>query len=150
MASFSPSLADLTASGQRYNRAMSENREHPWYQLSLSSILFIGVPCASLLAWIVALDGPWIDPRRVASHKLGLVILLVNAAFLIWLLRMWFTHSARQFLAYRRTSIVMLSLWLVAIAVLAAVLLRNRQQEIEREAERSTLSAPASFRESSD
>jgi hypothetical protein len=132
-----------------YNGAMSEGPERPWYQLSLRSILFLGVPCAGMLAWIVALDGPWIDPRRVCSHKLGLVILLANAAFVIWLLRMW-TRSPPQFQAYRRISIVMLSLWLIAVAFLAVIILRNRQQGIEREAEQSPLSAPVNSRESSD
>jgi hypothetical protein len=128
---------------------MSEGPARPWYQLSLRSILFLGVPCAAMLAWIVALDGPWLDPRRVGSHKLGLVFLLANAAFVIWLLRMWI-RSPPQFQAYRRSSIVTLSLWLIAIAFLAAMILRNRQQGIEREAKQSPLSVPAGFRESSD
>jgi cytochrome c biogenesis factor len=58
-------------------------------------------------------------------------ILLANAAFVIWLLRVW-VRSPPQFHAYRRSSIVMLSLWLIVVAFLAAMILRNRQQEIER------------------
>ena len=119
---------------------MSEGPARPWYQFSLKGILFLGVPCAAILAWIVALDGPWIDPRRVCSHKLGLVILLANAAFVIWLLRAW-VRSPPQFRVYRQISIVMLSLWLISVAFLAAALLRNRQQAIEREAQQSQLIA---------
>jgi hypothetical protein len=108
--------------------------------------LFLGLPCAAMLAWIAALDGPWIDPRRVCSHKLGLVMLLANAAFVIGLLRVW-VRSPPQFQAYRRISIVMLSLWLMAVAFLAAVILRNRQHAIEREAQQSPLSATAPISE---
>jgi hypothetical protein len=125
---------------------MSNSPPRHWYQLSLRSILFLGVPFAAMLSWIVALDGPWIDPRRVGSHKLALVILLANAAYVIWLLRSvcGATGRARFSRLRRRYSIVMLSLWLIAILFWAAVILRNRQQAIEREAEQSPLSVPAS------
>ena len=119
---------------------MSESPSRPWYQLSLSGILFLGVPFAALLAWIVALEGPWIDPRRVGSHKLALVILLANAAFVILLLREWVRPQPRFHPSHRRYSIVMLSLWLIAVLFWAGVILRNRQQAIEREAKESRLS----------
>jgi len=125
---------------------MSNSPPRHWYQLSLWSILFLGVPFAAMLSWIVALDGPWIDPRRVCSHKLGLTLLLVNAVFVIWLLRSvcGATGRARFSRLRRRESIVMLSLWLIAILFLAAVILGNRQQVIEREAEQSPLSVSTS------
>ena len=119
---------------------MSNSPPRHWYQLSLWSILFLGVPFAAMLSWIVALDGPWIDPRRACSHKLGLTLLLANAAYAIWLLRV-LVRSQPRLQAFRyRYAIAMLSLWLF----FAAVILRNRQQAIEREAEQSPLSASAS------
>lgn len=116
--------------------------QRPWYQLSLRSILFLGVPFAAILGWIVALDGPWLDPRRVVTHKVSLVILLANTVFVIWALRVSVRPSQRSQVR-SRIGILMLSVWLIVVVYLAAAILRNRAQAIDRETQANPAEARA-------
>ncbi len=111
---------------------MSEGPSRRAFQFSLRTVLFLGVPLAAALAWIISLDGPYFDPRRVVTHKLGLVICLVEAAFVLVFFRGWLGVS-RRFVAA----------WLVVFAILAGLILRNRQQSIELQRQQSVPAAPA-------
>ncbi len=92
------------------------------FQFSLRTILLIAVPWVAALAWIVALDGPYFDKRRVLTHKLGLLILLVDAAFILLLFRAWLGASWR-----------FLAVWLIVFELIAGMILRNRQRSLERQ-----------------
>lgn len=112
---------------------MSTGPSRRRFQFSLRTILLLGVPWAAALAWIISLDGPYFDPRRVLTHKLGLLILLVEAAAVVVVFRGWLGMS-RRFVAG----------WLVVFAILAGLVLRNRQQSFERRRELNTPPVPAS------
>lgn len=114
---------------------MSEVPSRRGFQFSLRSVLFLGVPWAAALAWIISLDGPYFDNRRVCTHKLGLIILLFNAGFILVMFGGWM-RTSRRFLAA----------WLIVFAILAVSILRNRQESIERQRQQSMPAAPANSR----
>jgi hypothetical protein len=112
---------------------MSDSPRGIW-QVGLGTILFLGVPWAAALAWIVALDGPYFDPRRVVTHKLALLILLFATGFIVLVFRKWL-----------RVSRVFVAIWLIVFALMAVATLRNREQSIERQRQYEN-SQPAAVR----
>ncbi|MEX2113668.1 MAG: hypothetical protein WD845_10810 [Pirellulales bacterium] len=105
---------------------MNQTPSRRWWQFSLRTILLFAVPWVAALAWVVALDGPYFDNRRVLTHKLGLIGLLVNAAFFITLVRLY-TGPHRRFLHGWVLG------WLLVLAIVAGTIFRNRQQSLERQ-----------------
>jgi hypothetical protein len=100
-------------------------------QIGLRTILFFIVPLAAGAAWVVSLDGPYVDPQRVVTHKVGLLVALANGAFVFALLRQWWANEQGNPL--RPIALTMLSAWLIFSILLAIMVLRNREQGLERE-----------------
>jgi hypothetical protein len=100
-------------------------------QIGLRTILFFIVPLAAGVAWVVSLDGPYFDPRRVVTHKVGLLVALANGAFVLALLRQWWANERGNPL--RPIALAMLGAWLIFSILLAIMVWRNREQSLERE-----------------
>ena len=97
------------------------------FQFSLQASLLWLVPLAAVLAWIMTWDGPLVTPRRVATHKLGLLIAVLNASVVV---AMWYRGWLRP-----RAVAIMLLLCLLLFGWIAW----KRHQDLPREQADSAL-----------
>ncbi len=91
------------------------------FQFSLRMIMLWLIPLAAIIAWISSWEGPFLSSRRVATHKTGMLAVVLNATvFIAMWHRGWFRF---------RALLGVLLLW----AILFGWLAWSRHQALQRE-----------------